>query len=266
MADLGTATAPPAPDDDGPAEEQVGPRVVRRRTLPGGRAVVGALLITLAVIGVFAAWLSATATPTTTYAVLGADLAPGDVVTADDLRLVALDLPDEQAARAVADVGTAVGGVALAPLSTGDLLVRSMLRPPAEVPGTSRFSFELPAARALAGTLVPGDRVDVLATDDGVTGFVARDVVVVGIQLDGLAAVLTLAVDDPDLVLALAHAVDEASVHVARSNPDRPADDAVRTDSFDPAATEPVPDDDGAGSDSTSGPTPGPTPRPGGED
>lgn len=243
MADLGTSTAPTGPDEV-PSTE-LGRRVTRRRTLPGGRAVVGALLITVAVVGVFAAWLSATAAPSTTFAVVRRDLAPGDTLASDDVRVVAMDLPAEQAARAFTSVDDVAGTVALAPLAPGDLLVRSVVRDADQVPDTAEFSFEVPATQALAGEVVAGDRVDVVATDEGITGYVATDVAVVASTVDGGVVTLTVALDDPDLVLAIAHAADEATVHVARSNATRPADTTTRQGSFgDPVTTgsdEPTP-------------------------
>lgn len=229
MADLGTTTAPQRPDDhrSDPAERQV----TRRRTLPGGRAVVGALLITVAVIGVFAAWLSATAAPTVAYAVVDRAVTPGEDVAPGDLRLVPMDLPPEQAARAFTSVDLD-GAVALAPLAPGDLLTQSVVRAADDVPGTARFSFELPTAQAMGGNLDSGDRVDILATDDGVTGFVATDVAVIAVDRDGGATMVTVALDEPELVLAVARAADEASLHLASTNPLAPGDGLVRADSF----------------------------------
>lgn len=230
MADLGTTTAPSRSDDEDPSDAG-GRQVTRRRTLPGGRAVVGALLITVAVIGVFAAWLSATAAPTTSYVVVATDLTPGDTVAPGDLRLVAMDLPADQAARAFTSVDLD-GPVALAALAPGDLLNRSMVRAADDVPGTSHFSFELPTAQAMGGSLASGDRVDILATDDGVTGFVATDVAVVTADRDGGATMVTVALDDPSLVLAVARAADEASVHLASTNPLASGNGLRRDDSF----------------------------------
>ncbi len=235
MADLGTTTTPASGD---PGPRHVDHRqVTRRRTLPGGRAVVGALLITLAVLGVFAAWLSATAAPTTSFVVAATALAPGDEIQRDDLELVAMDLPDGQAARVVSTADVAVGAVALAPVEPGDPVLRSSLRAPARAPDSSGFSFELPMSRALAGDLVAGDRVDVVATEAGRTGFVATDVPVVASLADGGTVVVTLALADPDAVLAIAHAVDEGTVHVARSSRRGPVDAPVRSGAFAEDAT-----------------------------
>lgn len=214
MPDLGTATSAPI----GRAEPEPDDRqVARRRSLPGGRAVVGALLITLAVIGVFAAWLSATEEPTTRWVVVSTTVAAGDELAVDDLDTVAIDLPDAQADRTFAEVDEVVGAITIAPLSAGDLVTRSVVRTPDAAPGRSLFSFELPTSRALAGQLDPGDRVDVVATADGRTGYVATGLEVVRGTIDGGAVTITLAVDDPARVLALGNAVDEAAVHLVAS-------------------------------------------------
>lgn len=235
MPDLGTSTAAPARPTDADTN---GHRVQRRRTLPGGRAVVGALLITLAVIGVFAAWLSATAAPTTTWVVMATAVAAGDEIVEDDVEAVPIDLPDDQAIRAFANPAEVIGSVALAPLADGDLVTRSVVRPPDEVPGTARFSFELPLARALAGQVDPGDRVDVMATADGRTGFVATDLEVVRGTIEGGLVTITLAIDDPGLVLALGNAVDEATVHLVTSVPGSSGDRAVADAPFPAAGTD----------------------------
>ncbi|TML58120.1 MAG: hypothetical protein E6G17_12765, partial [Actinobacteria bacterium] len=70
-----------------------GRAVRRRRSLPSGRALVGGLLVAIAAVGVFGAWLSATAAPTSSYVVARHDIAPGHRVTRADLALVRLHLP-----------------------------------------------------------------------------------------------------------------------------------------------------------------------------
>src|SRR5690606_28245478 len=79
-----------------------GPRSVRRRrSLPGGRAVAGAFLVTAAAAGVFAAYLDATAAPSTAWLVAAGDIAPGDVLDGADLDAVAMEVPAAQQDRLV---------------------------------------------------------------------------------------------------------------------------------------------------------------------
>lgn len=214
MADLGTATThtePPAAD---------APAVTRRRGLPGGRAVVGAFLVTLAAVGVFAAYLDATAAPTTAWVTAVRDLSPGDVVTPADLAPVLLELPPAQAATAFTDLDDVAGKVVISPLHAGELVGRGDVRLPADVAGSSSLTFSLPSSRALAGRLAAGDRVDVVATSDGITTFVALDLELVDVVVDGSETTVTVALAEPDTVLAVAHAVDTADVSLARTNPD----------------------------------------------
>jgi hypothetical protein len=102
MADLGTMTAPDLRDPAGPQR-----RIRRSRRLPGSRAVVGALLVTAAAVGVFAAYVDATGEPSTRYVVAQDELPIGTLLTSQLVRdtslfaLVPMDLPPEVAARAV---------------------------------------------------------------------------------------------------------------------------------------------------------------------
>jgi Flp pilus assembly protein CpaB len=217
MGDLGTTTRPATAADDAPA------RTVRRqRTLPGGRAVVGAFLITAAAVGVFAAYLTTTAAPSTRFAVAARDIPPGTRITADMVALVPMDLPAAQASAAVTSPDRVVGRVALGPVRAGDLLQGSTFLAPEAPTGTTGFTFAIPSARALAGSLVAGDRIDVVATYGDTTGFVARSVPVVRVSGDGTngALLVTIAVGDPATVLDIANALDNAQVHLARTDPD----------------------------------------------
>lgn len=216
MADLGIATRPVV--DAEPTRQ-----VTRRRTLPGGRAVVGALLITAAAVGVFAAWLTATAAPTTRYVVAAVDIPPGTRVTADMVDHVAIDLPATQAERAVTNLDRVVDRVALGPVRAGDLVQASTFLAPETPVGTTTFTFAIPSSRALGGAIAAGDRIDVVATFDGSTAFVARNVAVLGSSTSTGASggtLITVAADDPATVLAIANALDTAQVHVARTDPD----------------------------------------------
>lgn len=214
MADLGTATTRTEPSTaDAPA-------VTRRRGLPGGRAVVGAFLVTLAAVGVFAAYLDATAAPTTAWVTVARDLSPGEVVAPADLAPVLLELPPAQATTAFTDLDDVAGKVVISPLHAGELVGRGDVRRPADVAGSSSLTFSLPSSRALAGRLAPGDHVDVVATSDGTTRFVALDLPLVDVAVDGSETTVTVALAEPDTVLAVAHAVDTADVSLARTNPD----------------------------------------------
>ena len=204
-------------------------RIDRRIPLPGGRAVVGGLLIALAAIGVFAAWTAATEEATRPFVVVAQAVRPGVVLGPSDLEVRGFDLPADVADRAYADPEDLVGAVALAPLGEGELVQRSAVR---EAGGSgvgrpaSEMSFAVDADRAVDGGLQVGERVDVLATfgtgEDATTEIVVRGAqVLAATRNDGgigsRTLVLTLALDDSDDVLALTHAVRAGEVTVVRT-------------------------------------------------
>jgi Flp pilus assembly protein CpaB len=234
MADIGTMTTTERPDGSGSPPPDTGRRIRRARGLPGSRAVVGALLVTAAAVGVFAAYLNATATPDTSYVVVQGDVPIGTVLTesllTDTTRfgLVAIDLPAELAANAVpADEALGLEGLrTTAPLTAGDLLSRTALADASVDDDVVALSFEVDVARAVAGSLEPGERVDVAVTygqgGDAYTLYVARnvllsDITAAGGGLDGEALILTLAVPDDERVLALVQAFNTGQVVVSRA-------------------------------------------------
>lgn len=206
----------------------VAPRAVRsRRGLPGGRAVLGGLLVAVAAVGTFAAYGDATAGPSTSYAVAAADLPVGHRIGPGDLDLRAMDLPDALADRAFTSPDALAGAVTLAPLGEGELVQAGGLLPAGATDApAAELSFAVPADRAVNGTLRPGERVDVLATYG--TGTAAETHVVVrgalllgnddGVEAIGASTrVLTVALDDADDVLALTHATRAGEVTVVRA-------------------------------------------------
>ncbi|HEX9993902.1 MAG TPA: SAF domain-containing protein [Acidimicrobiales bacterium] len=203
-------------------------RTIRgRRALPGGRAVLGGLLVAVAAVGTFAAYGNATAGPSTSYAVATADLPAGHRVEPADLELRRMDLPASVAGRAFTSADAVVGAVTLAPLAAGELVQAGALVPPGGAPApAAELSFAVPVDRAVNGTLRPGERVDVLATYG--TGGAAHTMVVVrgallladdeGEQAIGASTrVLTLALEDPDDVVRVTHAVRAGEVTVVRA-------------------------------------------------
>lgn len=202
-------------------------RIERRVPLPGGRAVVGGLLVTLAAVGVFTAWTAAGDDATRPVVVAAADLRPGDVIEPGDVEVRVLDLPAGLAG-VYADPAPLVGGVALGPMAEGELVQRSAVseaggsgaRPAAEM------SFAIDVDRAVDGGLQVGERVDVLATfgtgADATTEVVVRGAVVLGGTRDegGIGArrlTLTLALDDEGDVVDLTHAVRAGEVTIVRT-------------------------------------------------
>src|SRR5258705_7893276 len=97
-------------------------RVTTPRGLPGGRAVVGGLLVAASAVGVFSAYGSAHAPPSDRYVVVARDLTPGEIVGVGDLRLVAINLPADQRGQSFTDPGVLVGTVTLGALHRGQLV------------------------------------------------------------------------------------------------------------------------------------------------
>ena len=277
MADLGTMTSEPdaLPDDT----NRAGRRIRRARGLPGGRAVVGALLVTTAAVGVFAAFLTATAEPTTRYAVARGEVEVGtridsDAAVAEHFEFVPLDLPHDVARRAVKDLQAPqlVGQLVTSPLAAGDLLLASAIVDDARVPATEKLSFSLPAADAVGGTLQPGERIDVLATygsgSEAWTAFVVRGVPLVAADRGdggmgaGAEVTLTVAVSSLEDVQALGHAVRAADVFVTRSTVTEGSTEPA-PGPFAPARDQAPPTPDPASGPIGSGQAPAPASGPG---
>jgi Flp pilus assembly protein CpaB len=213
--DASEARAPRAP------RRQVTPRPV----LPSGRAVVGGLLLAVAVVGTFTAWQRAAGGPDTSYAVARRPLQPGEQVTADHVRLVPAELDSGSADRAFRTSDAVVGRVALGPIGEGELIQRSLLCDAASTTPLTEVSFALPRDRAVDGRLRSGDRVDVFVTYDDHTGEVVQGAQVIGIGGSEAAASLagdldltvTLGLEDGARRAELVHAVRAGDVTLVRS-------------------------------------------------
>lgn len=226
-------------------------RIERRRSLPGGRAVVGGLLVGLAAVGTFAAWQAADGEPTTQYLLAARDVGIGERLTPDDLVLATMELGDATAAGAFdeAAAALAVGQLAVAPLAEGDLVQRSAIVVADDAEPRRQLSFPVDQARALAGTLERGEVIDVVVSyGDGtsavaVSGAVVADLVG-GEDFGGGVVVLVSVPGDADVV-AIAGALQNGDVTLVRAT-GAPSLDADGT------ATVPVVgEDDGADTDST---------------
>lgn len=229
-----TRRAAPGPaGSTGPA-----PKPLRRRKgLPSGRAVVGGFLIALAATGVFVAYTSATAAPTTSYVVVTRDLPFGHQLQPGDLALVPLDLPETVAARAFNDVDVLVGASLVSPLGNGEMLQQSSVTAAAGA-GLVEVSFPIESDRALLGALKANERVDVLATfgsgQDAYTLTLVRGAILLGHDTEsggglqggsGSGRVLRLGLASTEQAVAVTHAVNAGIVSVVRTtalDPDAP--------------------------------------------
>jgi len=225
-------TSPRPAERDEPGEDR---RIRPARSLPGGRAVVGALLVAAAAVATFAAYLEATAVPAATYVVaresveVGTRLASMEEV-AERFGTVALDLSGVVAERLIRseELSSLIGQAVVSPLQPGDPLTRTQLLDDGGLEDGHSLSFALPRPAALAGELRPGERIDVLATygsgAEAYTTYVVRAVPLVRVAAPdggalGSSADLTLTIVVPGTteVQAVGHAVHSADVFIARS-------------------------------------------------
>lgn len=195
-----------------------------RRSLPSGRAVLGALLITLAAIGVLFATRLNDEAAFQNVVVAANDLAPGTLIEADDVASVRLKL-DSQATWVINDVEDVIGNVTVGPVEQLEFLQRSNVvqgRPGENMSGLAEVSIQIEPTQA-PGSIAPGEIISVLATFDDVeppvTRLVADRIVVLSFDdgNDGLsteAGVLRLGVADGQLAsdIVLASQTGEISI------------------------------------------------------
>jgi Flp pilus assembly protein CpaB len=190
--------------------------------------VVGGFLIALAALSVFVAQARVTAGPTTRFVVARQDLAVGSRISAGDLTLLAMELPSAVARNsAFTTKSRLVGATTLGPIRAGELVQAGAVVRKQSGADELEMSFNIDAARAVAGGLRPGERVDVLATfgagSDTYTLAVVRGARVLATSrparnfADARSSVVTLALRTSDEALALSHAVNAGEVTLVRS-------------------------------------------------
>jgi Flp pilus assembly protein CpaB len=208
--------------------------VARRRPLPGGRAVIGGFLVALAAVLLFSAYTSATTRPRQLYVVAAHALTAGSRLSPADLAVVPLDLPDPAVRRQVFTSERAlVGASVVAPVASGALIEASAVVGRAGAVGTREVSLAVDRARAVAGTLKPGELVDVLGTygsgAGSFTSVIVRDLPVINIgnvadSLGGSSTteLLTFAAPTELIAEAIANASYAAQVTIVRSADNAP--------------------------------------------
>ena len=197
----------------------------------GPRAVVGGLLVAVAMVGTFATYRGGDTAPADRVLVLRRDIRAGERLAAADLSEERADLPDAARAEALGSAAEVAGAIALAPMDEGEVLQPSavLMADETNAAGDARREFSLPVERdrALNGEMARGETVDVLATygtgESAYTVTVARRAVVVDLEetMGGLGSdgriVVTLALADADTVLSATHASVAAVVTLVRS-------------------------------------------------
>ncbi|WP_436792652.1 SAF domain-containing protein [Actinospongicola halichondriae] len=186
-------------------------RVERRVGLPSGRAVLGGLLMALAAVGTFVAYANATADDTIDVLIASRALRVGDTITAADIELVAVELPD--GVRGLfGDPQAATGRQMVAAVDEGEFLQASATVVPVDGDEALEIAVSLPGNRAVSG-LRAGERVDIFSTWSGdVTELIAVDARV--LDFSGDSGVLSTGSDQVVVRLALADFSQvEAIVH-----------------------------------------------------
>jgi len=201
-------------------------RVLRRRPLPSGRAVVGGLVVAVAMLASFAVAGGSSGAPRGRVVVARRDVQLGAHLTAADLTVVPVDLPGRVAAATFSSPADLEGTVALAPLAAGDVVDRSFVSTSGGGPSGAQLSFPLDRDRALDGDLDLGEQLDLLATfgtgDQAHTDVVARAVRLVAVDADGSGLegagklVVTIQLADAGDVVAVTHATQVATITLVR--------------------------------------------------
>ena len=214
------------PDEDvAPTERHRtrAPRVVARTPgVPGARAIVGGLLVTVAAVGTFWSWRATTGAPDRAYAVASRELQPGERLDGDAVRFEAVDLPPGVAGAAFTSPAQLEGRVLVAPVNEGELLQEGSVSD--QVGGDPAAEVSITLARDLAvdGRLRPGDTVDVYATEDQTT-VAAEGLRVVAVTeaggsfADGSELTVTLALPDPAGGVPIVQAAREGQVTLVRT-------------------------------------------------
>jgi len=231
--------------------------IVARRSLPSGRALGGALLVTLAALGAFLLATSGSEGPSTSYLVLARSVALGEALSPDAVRFEPMKLSDQLAADSLTSTQGVAGATALRDLRAGELLSSQDLIEAALVDGEPRSSihelaFAIPIERTPSG-LTTGDRVTILGTLSGVTRVAVEDATVLAVDTEpeqlrasGLG-ILTLAVEEARTALEIAHATQTAELTIVRST--RALDDVFpRSTELPAAGAEATGQTDGEGS------------------
>ena len=209
-------------DAAGPGPAGVQRSIVSRRSLPNGRALVGALLVTVAAVGAFVLSTRGDSGPGTEYLVLLRDIDAGGLVNAADVAYEPMTLSPELADIAFSSTsadttGHLDGATALRFLHAGALLLVPDLRGANRILGAEtteihELTLPVPLDRT-PDLLTRGDRVAILAYDarNEDTWVAVEDGLVLAYNTSGDSfgsssqGRLTLGLSDPERVLRGAH-------------------------------------------------------------
>lgn len=187
-----------------------------RRGLPGGRAIVGALLVTVATVGTFAYATADQPEPGSPFLVVTRDLAAGETLSEDDTEVHTMDLAPAVARSAAASRAAVDGATVLVDIRAGTVLdTRDLAVAPTigghPVAGVHELTIPVASDRA-PRALASGDRITLLAyreSEDALFTAI-EDALVLDYHTaaDGIGARgeawLTLAVENADAVATVA--------------------------------------------------------------
>ena len=161
----------------------------------------------------------------TLVAVARQPLTTGSVLSPDSVRFIPVDSDFESLDHLITEDSLASyeGWVLGRAIAKGSVLDMGSLVQPGDSSGLRTMSIPIDREHAAGGSLVAGDRVDVISVSDGVSGFVATDLEVTGVADEssgGIGAVsayhVVLSVD-AEQALALAAALDSGSLEIIRA-------------------------------------------------
>jgi Flp pilus assembly protein CpaB len=158
-------------------------------------------------------------------AIADAPIAEGTALASELVRLVPIPSDFEGLEQVIVeeDLTRVEGWIVNRSVTEGELIDRSMVIEPGTGDGLRTMSIPVTVEHAAGGTLVVGDRVDLISLVGDEPEFVAVDLEVVGIAemaQGGLSGVgpyfIVVAVTSED-ALALAKAIDDGSIEIVRS-------------------------------------------------
>lgn len=197
-----------------------------RSYLPGGRAVVGGLLMAVAAVGTFVAWGRAGDQEEVSYVVAARPIVPGERLGPSDVQLAPVGVAPTVAG--FTDPDDIVGRVVRGPLAEGELVQPGLLGQETDEDVFAELSFALPRDRAVDGRLGSGDRIDIFVTDQERTRLAATSVPIVtvneptGPAATGTGQVVLTVGFDQDVPAELVHALHAGEVTLVRSVEESP--------------------------------------------
>jgi Flp pilus assembly protein CpaB len=162
---------------------------------------------------------------TTLVAIADQPLAAGSTVDASVLRLVPVDSSFEGVSELITEdeLNQLEGWVLARSIPSGGVLDTSALVEPGSNSGLRSMSLPVPIEHAAGGSLVSGDRVDVIWVEDGEARFVASDLEVISVSERSSSAIGSISAYHivvnvkADEALDLARALENGSMEIVRS-------------------------------------------------